>query len=693
MPVLGGGKTRGRLSSSHTAGYSHRTASPAPVSEAKEKLVVNDRSPSGPFAPRDTSHGTSYSGYASFDDTAAYAATPEQPYAPDTGHLNSSPYDEDPLFGAMPGHEQPAATAMYDTGAYGTVAAPATYDTGTYQTGTYDTGTYSTGTYDTGTYAAYDTAGYDTGAYPTGGYDSGTYDTAGYDTGAYGVTAYGNDPLTGDTGAYSTGGDHTGTPWGSGSYPTVAGIPAQTDPYWAADATTSSGQWDLGGHPEQAPRTDDWSQGGWSQDNSWSQGVENHGYDTGSYDTSAPYDTGSAQYDTGTAPYDTGASPLDTGGWGTTDFAYAPPVEPADPLGSAPTTTTSGTGDWDTGGWQVSTLADGRPGGEEPAHTRPLADERGPAAGPLAPEGPPAEHHDAYAPDAPFAEPALEGDDFVGILADDTDADDAAHPADHDDVPEIPPLTVSPHPVGRGRRRAAKPRRSALLTVAVPSVAVMGVAGIAAASVGNLGEDSDRKGEQAAPDPASVKPSNANSKLDTQLDGVRADAGDFAGRASRTQERLDLKERQETERKRKEAEAARKEAERPKFALPVTQPGLSAYYGQSGVNWLSLHTGIDFPVSYGTPVKAATDGIVTTKYDLSYGNMMIVTAADGTETWYCHLSSSKIRGGEVKAGDTIGYAGSSGKSTGPHLHFEVRPGGGSAIDPLAWFRGKGLDPT
>ncbi|MGP3981974.1 M23 family metallopeptidase [Streptomyces sp. KR80] len=242
--------------------------------------------------------------------------------------------------------------------------------------------------------------------------------------------------------------------------------------------------------------------------------------------------------------------------------------------------------------------------------------------------------------------------------------------------------------VSRSRRRT--PGRSALLTVAVPSVAVMGVAGIAAASVSGLGKDD--KTEQAAPD-TGVKPAAANSKLDTQLASLTADADDFADRASRTQERLDLKQRQLAEKKRKAEEAARREALRPKYALPVEEQGLSAYYGQAGVNWMSVHSGIDFPVSYGTPVMAATDGTVRTQYNLSYGNMAIVTAPDGTETWYCHLSSTKIRSGSVKAGDVIAYSGNSGNSTGPHLHFEVRPGGGSAIDPLAWLRNHGLDPT
>ncbi|MEU9159448.1 M23 family metallopeptidase [Streptomyces sp. NPDC048424] len=247
---------------------------------------------------------------------------------------------------------------------------------------------------------------------------------------------------------------------------------------------------------------------------------------------------------------------------------------------------------------------------------------------------------------------------------------------------------------GSSRRRTPA-KRSALLTVAVPSACVMGVAGVAAASVGGL-TDTDKPAQDtttmAAPDPASVKPVAANTKLDTQLVALSADAGDFADRASRTQERIDLRERQEEEKKKKAEEAAAKEAARPKFAIPVNQHGLSANFGQAGGMWMSVHTGIDFPVSYGTPVMAATDGTVRTQYNSAYGNMAIVTAPDGTETWYCHLSSTKIRGGKVKAGDVIAYSGNSGNSTGPHLHFEVRPGGGAAIDPLAWLRSHDLDP-
>ncbi|TKA12879.1 M23 family metallopeptidase [Actinacidiphila oryziradicis] len=252
--------------------------------------------------------------------------------------------------------------------------------------------------------------------------------------------------------------------------------------------------------------------------------------------------------------------------------------------------------------------------------------------------------------------------------------------------PETNPGATSP-PLPRSRRKRTA-KRSALLTVAVPSAAVMGVAACAAATISAPGDQKDTANSQA--DAASS--STVTTKLDQQLAGVSRDADDFATRASRTQERLDLKERQAAEKQKKAAAAAAKEAARPKFLLPVTQKGLSAYFGQAGVNWMSVHTGIDFPVSYGTPVMAATDGTVRTQWNSAYGNMAIVTAPDGTETWYCHLSSTKFRSGSVQAGDVIAYSGDSGNSTGPHLHFEVRPHGGAAIDPLPWLLAKGLDP-
>lgn len=234
------------------------------------------------------------------------------------------------------------------------------------------------------------------------------------------------------------------------------------------------------------------------------------------------------------------------------------------------------------------------------------------------------------------------------------------------------------------------------MSVVAPSAAFLGMAGIAAASVGLSGSD---KASRATAVP-SVDPAAVNSEFDTQLATLSREADDFADRASRTQERLDLdQQRQEEQRRRvaeaarKKAEAARREALRPKFALPVAQKGVGELFGAVGSMWSSRHTGLDFPVSTNTPVMAVTDGTVAAEWNPFYGNLVKVTAPDGTQTWYAHLASARIRSGYVKAGTVIGYAGSTGNSSGPHLHLEVHPDGGPAIDPLAWLRSHGLDPT
>ncbi|SCF64403.1 hypothetical protein GA0115256_108822 [Streptomyces sp. DconLS] len=104
---------------------------------------------------------------------------------------------------------------------------------------------------------------------------------------------------------------------------------------------------------------------------------------------------------------------------------------------------------------------------------------------------------------------------------------------------------------GARSRRRTPAKRSALLTVAVPSACVVGVAGIAAASVGALHDHGSTETTASASDAHAVQPSAANSKLDTQLRGLSAGADDFADRASRTQERIDLKQQQDQEKRRR----------------------------------------------------------------------------------------------------------------------------------------------
>lgn len=156
----------------------------------------------------------------------------------------------------------------------------------------------------------------------------------------------------------------------------------------------------------------------------------------------------------------------------------------------------------------------------------------------------------------------------------------------------------------------------------------------------------------------------------------------------------------ETEAKRKaaEAEAKRKAAEAKRLAelarsyvLPVSSYQLTSGFGAAGSMWANDHTGQDFAAPSGTPVKAVHSGTITEAgWAGSYGYRIVLQLEDGTEVWYCHLSSMVRTSGDVTTGDVIGRVGSTGNSTGPHLHMEVRLGGGDPIDPLTWLRDHGV---
>ena len=110
--------------------------------------------------------------------------------------------------------------------------------------------------------------------------------------------------------------------------------------------------------------------------------------------------------------------------------------------------------------------------------------------------------------------------------------------------------------------------------------------------------------------------------------------------------------------------------------LPVTGT-ISSRYGVSSKIRVSTHTGLDIAATTGTPIKVVADGTITfAAYSGSYGYLVKVDHGNGVETWYGHTSKMLVKEGQaVKAGDTIALVGSTGNSTGPHLHFEVRING------------------
>jgi murein DD-endopeptidase MepM/ murein hydrolase activator NlpD len=139
----------------------------------------------------------------------------------------------------------------------------------------------------------------------------------------------------------------------------------------------------------------------------------------------------------------------------------------------------------------------------------------------------------------------------------------------------------------------------------------------------------------------------------------------------------------------KEARIAAEKA-RPKWVSPLLGYRLTAGFGEYGL-WAGMHTGQDFAAPSGTPVRSVGDGkVIFAGYDGAYGYKVVVEHESGTVSWYAHLSSILQDGGTVKAGDVIGRVGSTGNSTGDHLHLEIRPPGDQPVPPLTWLRQKGV---
>ncbi|MCD9900941.1 peptidoglycan DD-metalloendopeptidase family protein [Streptomyces sp. MT29] len=211
---------------------------------------------------------------------------------------------------------------------------------------------------------------------------------------------------------------------------------------------------------------------------------------------------------------------------------------------------------------------------------------------------------------------------------------------------------------------------------------------------------------QAAPKPRSSE---------QQAAGSRADEAKKAEQRAAEQKQAEQRaaEQKQAEEKRAEQQKAEQERAEQRQATPkpqkqapaeraVKRSGMSApvaastgtAYRQAG-SWSSgYHTGVDFPVPTGTSVKAVASGrVVSSGWAGAYGYEVVIRHEDGRYSQYAHLSALHVREGQsVSGGQRIARSGSTGNSTGPHLHFEVRlgPGYGSDIDPLAYLRARGV---
>ncbi|MFF2535936.1 transglycosylase family protein [Streptomyces cyaneofuscatus] len=234
------------------------------------------------------------------------------------------------------------------------------------------------------------------------------------------------------------------------------------------------------------------------------------------------------------------------------------------------------------------------------------------------------------------------------------------------------------------------------------------------------GEGADVRKPAPPPEPQKRQAAPKPRSSEQQAAGARADEAKKAEQRAAEQKQAEQKraaekraEQQKAERERAEQKRAeRKKAEqrqaspKPQKQVPaeraVKRSGMSApvaastgtAYRQAG-SWSSgYHTGVDFPVPTGTSVKAVASGrVVSSGWAGAYGYEVVIRHEDGRYSQYAHLSALHVREGQsVSGGQRIARSGSTGNSTGPHLHFEVRlgPGYGSDIDPLAYLRAGGV---
>ena len=265
--------------------------------------------------------------------------------------------------------------------------------------------------------------------------------------------------------------------------------------------------------------------------------------------------------------------------------------------------------------------------------------------------------------------------------------------------------TPQPELAGPGKRRASKhsATRGPLFRGLPSAPILLGVAALAisaggAVTAANPDLVSDKGFTRASALSGASEQASTN-LLDSRSASLSRDSRRDALQDAATQELLAQAEAQAEERNAalaKFAEQAEAQAARLRlnqWVYPTSPVQLTAEFGEYGL-WSSYHTGLDFAGPSGSPIYAVANGTITSaSYDGAYGNKTVQTLDDGTELWYCHQTSYTVSSGEtVRAGELIGYIGSTGHVTGPHLHLEVHPGGGDPVDPYSALVVHGITP-
>jgi murein DD-endopeptidase MepM/ murein hydrolase activator NlpD len=179
-----------------------------------------------------------------------------------------------------------------------------------------------------------------------------------------------------------------------------------------------------------------------------------------------------------------------------------------------------------------------------------------------------------------------------------------------------------------------------------------------------------RKSGQAGNVGGPFVPLAVNSDLDTFRSGADVVAAEIAG-----------------------LDAAKRAASRLPLTRPVANAAITSRFGARLDPLLgrpALHTGVDFRAASGYPVRATAAGtVIAAEYSGGYGNMVEIDHGNGLTTRYAHMSRISVKAGDILAkGAIVGRAGSTGRSTGPHVHYEVRADG-KALDPMRYIRAGG----
>jgi murein DD-endopeptidase MepM/ murein hydrolase activator NlpD len=215
---------------------------------------------------------------------------------------------------------------------------------------------------------------------------------------------------------------------------------------------------------------------------------------------------------------------------------------------------------------------------------------------------------------------------------------------------------------------------------------------VAALALGSTAAFAAGGAHEAAPAPAAAASTSSTGSV---ADALQKQATAQKDAAAQAEAKAKAKAAAEAQKRAAAKAAADRKARIAGWETPTTHYVLGAGYHQVGKHWIHTHSGQDFVVPSGTSVRAAHTGtVVTAGWGGAYGNNIVIKHGAHLYTQYGHLSKIGVHVGQkVITGQEIGKSGSTGNSTGPHLHFEVRtsPYYGSSVEPLHFLKVHGVN--